>query len=264
MFDYIARSIVTKAKWMTGFVRPTLFINQYFSLSVIIEEFTTQNPQIVIQHNDHAGNRITSTDIVADIDDQGLGVYQLRVDQLGINPNAQAIKVIIVDQLQFGGEVDFQEQFALTETILIDYNQGCANQSIYLMWLNRFGGWDFWDFTAEKDFGTEITDSQRTQKNIYDNWPLSYNKETLQEEARIKAFETITVRSQRLTSAQADSIGDIKTSMHVLWVKDPQWLTDKVTVLVDKTSFQRFNETDQRHTISFIIRQTDDIATQSN
>ena len=396
MFDYIARSVVTKAKWMTGFIRPTIFINQYFSLSVIIEDFTTIDPTLVVQQQDIAGNEVADT-IAVDIDDQDQGVYQLRLEQLGISPLSKVLKASIVNGnlyalfsdnfpndtgwtlsaassiaggiLQLGNDVQgeakkqfglspntlhtieitvdafgaagsnvqlalsndavdldltskytsfeginsilgvhqvefttngsatqvlflnqpstgagrfadisliriwegsgsvpitYDESKAITELLCIDYDQECANQEIYLMWLNQFGGWDFWKFTAEKDYGTEFTDSQRTEKNIYDNWPESYNKESLREEARIKGFETITVRSQHLTSAQADLIGGIKASMHVIWVKEGLTLSDKVTVLVDKTSFQRFNETDQLHTISFIIRQTDDIATQSN
>jgi len=152
----------------------------------------------------------------------------------------------------------------LSETKRVCIDRDCANQEIYLMWLNQFGGWDFWKFNAEKDYGTEFTDSQRTEKNIYNNWPKSYNSGSLNEEARIKGFQTITVRSQHLTSAQADSIGGIKKSMNVIWIKEGLTLSDKVTVLVDKNSFQRFNETDQLHTITFTIRQTDDIATQSN
>ncbi len=152
----------------------------------------------------------------------------------------------------------------LSETKRVCIDRECASQDIYLMWLNQVGGWDFWKFNAEKDYGTEFTDSQRTEKNIYDNWPKSYNSESLNEEARIKGFKTITVRSQHLTSAQADSIGGIKKSMNVIWVKEGLTLSDKVTVLVDKNSFQRFNETDKLHTITFTLRQTDDIATQSN
>jgi len=151
-----------------------------------------------------------------------------------------------------------------TETKILDFDQNCSSQDIYLMWLNQFGGWDFWKFTAEKDFNTDITESQRTEKNIYDDWPKSYNRQSLREESRISGFKSITVRSQHLTAAQADSIGGIKISMYVLEIKEGLFLSDNVTVLVDKNSFQRFNETDDLFTMVFNIRQTDDIATQSN
>jgi len=396
MFDYIARTTNPKAKWMTGFIRPTLFEDEYFSLSVIIEDFSSRDPYVAISQQDNSGNEI-GTDLTAQIDPQGIGVYQLRIDQLGISPLAKVLKAIIVDAnlfnqfvdsfpdatgwtlsasssiaagiLQLGNDmtgeakkafgltnlteytveititavgaigsecdlafsndatdldttskygsflgsfsivgvhtinittnnlspqvlflnqpstgagrfvdislirifessqdtpIDFNESFALTETICIDYDQQCSSQDIYLMWLNQFGGWDFWKFTAEKDFNTDITESQRTEKNIYDNWPKSYNRQALREESRISGFKSITVRSQHLTAAQADSIGGIKTSMYVLQVKEGLFVSDNVTVLVDKNSFQRFNETDDLFTMVFNIRQTDDIATQSN
>jgi len=152
----------------------------------------------------------------------------------------------------------------LSETKRVCIDRNCSSQDIYLMWLNQFGGWDFWKFTAEKDFNTDITESQRTQKNIYDDWPKSYNRQALREESRISGFKSITVRSQHLTAAQADSIGGIKSSMYVLEIKEGLFLSDNVTVLVDKNSFQRFNETDDLFTMTFNIRQTDDIATQSN
>jgi len=152
----------------------------------------------------------------------------------------------------------------LSETKRVCIERECSSQDIYLMWLNQFGGWDSWKFTAEKDFNTDITESQRTEKNIYDDWPKSYNKQALREESRISGFKSITVRSQHLTAAQADAIGGIKTSMYVLEIKEGLFLSDNVTVLVDKNSFQRFNETDDLFTITFNIRQTDDIATQSN
>lgn len=549
MFDYIARSVTTKAKFMTGFVRPTIFIDKYFSMSVIIEDFTGQDPRLAIQQESNTGVQV-APDIITDIDGQGLGVYQLRIDQLGISTIAKVLQIAIIDNDQFGAgnweamtdqgatdidslimvtrliicteqgagitrsddggatwaqatagaggamieldydpEIDiavalssaddvfvsedlgatwaqktdtgltavtgfsigggviyaggsvgtvkksldfgaswtsinigasvdiiiaifaltgqkawtvpsssgneifktsnggstwttqttgsttfwqeiyffdenngilvglagvvnytvdggdtwqigvsgiannfksvwmqdsllgfacsangdliktedggatwaaeshalgaislnslhgiettftgrtlaigaddgesekFDSEAAITEIVTADYDQGCANQEIYLMWLNQFGGWDFWKFNAEKDYGTEFTDSQRTEKNIYDNWPQSYNSESLNEEARVKGFQVITVRSQHLTAEQADLIGGIKKSMNVIWVKEGLTLSDNVTVLVDKNSFQRFNETDQLHTITFTLRQTDDIATQSN
>jgi len=548
MFDYIARNIVTPAKWMTAFKRPTLFINEYFSLSVIIEDFTGQDPKIAIQQESNTGVQVAN-DIITDIDDQDLGVYQLRIDQLGISPLTKVLKVAIIDDNLFGTgswetmtdqgainirtiimvtssilctgqgaaitrsvdggvtflqatpgaggailELDYDPEIdiavalssaddvfvsenlgatwkqktdtglvavtgfgigggvifaggsmgtvkkssdfgvswvsvdipaasgvvtvifsltkqivwaldnsndkvfktanggvswatqstgsietwieiyfndanngilvglngainftvdgggtwlvgvsgvalnlqsvwmhdsligyacgaggtliktidggatwvaethaigaitlnsihgivttligmsialganngeseklvddaGITEILTLDYNQECSSQDIYLMWLNQFPAWDFWKFTAEKDFNTDIIESQRTEKNIYDDWPESYNKQSLREESRISGFKSITVRSQHLTVAQADSIGGIKTSMYVLEIKEGLFVSDNVTVLVDKNSFQRFNETDDLFTITFNIRQTDDIATQSN
>lgn len=553
MFDYIARSIVTKAKWMTGFEQPSLFSGEYFSLSIIIEDFSTIDPKLAIEQRDNAGVQVAD-DIIADIDDQDQGVYQLRIDALGISASTKLLKAIIVDGNLFGtagweamanvGAVDlgeiivisediicvilgtllrrtsdggliwatvadngaggtfismdyddandisvavsvnkdvyvsvnfgatwlkktditttgvnkitvaggvifgsggsgtvskssnqgtswtavnvttprnltaifaltnqdvwvgssgsgdqlhrtsnggsswaaqtpgsgtaafndiyffdisngiavrnvgaveqtsdggttwntrvsgiavningvwmqsasvayfsanggnlrkstdggvtwadepdalgaidlndihgeskpdgqtiaasadagesekndslisFDESKAITETICIDHNQKCSNQEIILNWLNNFGGWDTWKFFAEKDFNVDISESQRTVKNIYDNWPLSYDKETLGEEALIKAKKSTLVRSQFLTQQQVEAIAGIKTSMSVLQIIDG--VDNKVTVLVDKNSFRIFTESDNLHSIQFIIQATDDIPTQSN
>ncbi len=96
MFDHIVRDDSTIAKWMTGFVQPTLFENLYFSLSVIIDGLTFANSNIAIEQLDFNGDPVDD-DILISIDDQDIGVYQLRIDQLGINPLARCIDVTIID-----------------------------------------------------------------------------------------------------------------------------------------------------------------------
>jgi len=139
-------------------------------------------------------------------------------------------------------------------------NSDCEKQSIYLTWINNLGGWDYWNFTAEKEYGIDIEDSSEFDANIFNDWDDNFiNGETVTALETVRARNTRTVRSQFLTRTQADAIANIKTSIRVQQIRDDG---TKITVLIDKKGFKIREDQQKLFTIEFSLRYTDLIPVQ--
>ena len=139
-------------------------------------------------------------------------------------------------------------------------NSKCEKQSIYLTWINNLGGWEYWNFTAEKEYGVDIEDSSEFDANIFNDWDDNFiNGETVTALETVRARDTRTVRSQFLTQTQVDAIANIKTSIRVQQIRDDG---TKITVLIDKKSFKIREDQQKLYTIEFSLRYTDLIPVQ--
>lgn len=220
--------------FLTTFQYPVLFNGYYYDI-FILRGLSSPSNLTVERYKD---GTLQTTDTIS-IDSKDEGVYRIPLtvsadeDQLQINA---------------GGEVK-----------TIDVSNDCANQSIYLTWLNYLGGMDYWLFTAQKDYGVDIEDVQQTEVNLFINWPNSYDDYRIKYDTKRTSRENILVRSQNLTLEQVQGLKFIKTSPLV------QILENNKTknALVDNSSFTVYTETDKLYTISFTISMTDQVASQS-
>lgn len=143
-----------------------------------------------------------------------------------------------------------------TKTFRIDCE--CTNQDVYLSWLNNLGGFDYWLFTAERGYARDITASNVTKKNIFPQWPKSYNEtaDTIKKQTFRDSNKREFIYSQYLTEDEADAIAYIKSSPLVQIVNSRQ---DRRTVIVDEDSFTVRTDNQKLITISFNITYTDNI-----
>lgn len=132
---------------------------------------------------------------------------------------------------------------------------------IYLTWLNYLGGFEYFLFTAKKDYNVDIEESGEQRKNIFPNYPDSYGSyaDTIRQQTFIRGRNSILVRSQHLTRNQMEVISTIKTSPLVQILESR---TDRRTVLVDKDSYRKYSENDDLFEIQFTIFYTDEIPSQ--
>ena len=146
--------------------------------------------------------------------------------------------------------------------ITIDVNSDCSNVSLNLCWLNSLGGFDWWVFTANKGYGVSIGDTGKATKDIFAQWPKSFGEtaDTIDYETFRTSKNTIEVNCQYITQDQLDSVKLIRESPLVQIVNST---TDKRTVLVDKNSFQVYQDNDKQFTINFSITYTDETPSQS-
>jgi hypothetical protein len=219
-------------KWLTMFDSPVIS-NNYFDLSAIINE--SGDVDVLIDG------------VVSDtITGMGQGVYRIPITYTGVD---QVVK------LQVSG-VD------ITDEITVAADTDCSNQSIYLTWLNYLGGFDYWDFTAQKEYGVIIEETTSSRSNIFPTWPNSYGEfaDTIDKELYRSSREQIVVRSQHITLEQLNAIKYIRTSPLVQIVVSR---TDRRTVLVDTDSFRVYDEGDKLFSITFTIKYTDQIPAQS-
>jgi hypothetical protein len=222
-----------KAKWLTLWDNPIVFNEDYFDLSAIVN----QTGQVDVLINGSIYQSFANYDT---------GVYRIPI------PYGSVDQVV---QLQIAGE-------NITNEITVSPDTECENQSIYLSWLNYLGGFDFWQFKAKKDFSIDIIESRTTVENIYPLWPDSYATaaDTIEKEVSRTSRELITVTSQYLTLAQLQVIKLIKTSSLVQIVTSR---SDRRTVILDADSFKVYNEADKLYTITFTLRYTNLIPSQT-
>ena len=136
-----------------------------------------------------------------------------------------------------------------------------TTEPIYISWLNYLGGFEYFFFTAKKEFQIEIGETGESSNNILPNWPQSQGKtaDTLRKQTFRTSRNRVLVRSQHLTINQLEALDVIKTSPLVQIIEGR---TDRRTVIVDSDSFKKYDEADKLFTIQFSISYTDDIPSQ--
>lgn len=150
--------------------------------------------------------------------------------------------------------------FSETKTINVDSE--CSFQDIYLTWKNYLGGMDYWKFTAQKDYITDIEGTTETTENIFPEWPNSYGEfaDTIDKETSRTSRDKIVVRSQNMTESEMNAVRYIVSSplVQVMVSKN-----DRRTVKVSTGSFTWKRDEDKLYSIEFEISYTNTIPSQS-
>jgi hypothetical protein len=152
--------------------------------------------------------------------------------------------------------------FPVSERKTFKIDCGCSAQQIKLTWINNLGGFEYWTFKAEKDYMTEVTETQTSEKNILPSWPQSYGHtaDTLRYETLRVSRRQIIVRSQNgLTVDEAFAISYIKSSPLVQIIDE----AGRRTVTVDTNSLRITGDGDKLREIEFTITETGDIPAQT-
>jgi hypothetical protein len=130
-----------------------------------------------------------------------------------------------------------------------------------MTFLNHLGGFEYFFFTAQKEFQILIESSGETTQNILPNYPQSYglNADTIRKQTFRESVNNVIVRSQYMSLTQLDAIKNIKTSPLVQIVYSR---LSRRTVIVDSDSFTVMDEKDKLYSLQFSIRFTDNIPSQ--
>ena len=240
----------TKAKWLTAFVRPTLFPGKYFDISYIKSVAIAGD---YVKREVYTTNGTTYTLREVFIDTQTNydgGVYRYPITQSGWSEDR--IDITLYNS----------SNVALTETLTIDVNTQCSSQDFYIVWLNYLGGYDYWNFTARKQYAIDITENKTQEKNIYNQWPNSYGEfaDSIVKQTVRTGKNTITVNSQFLTSDQEDAIKLLTTSP-LVQICTSQY--DRRTILVDASNVEVRRDQDKTRKMMFKVTYTDDLPSQS-
>lgn len=232
MVSYVGAS----RKFLTLFDNPVIFPSNTYEIWFIRDVSDSYD----LRARRYVNGVLNSTSTIT-LDAEDEGIYHVPISVTG---NEDEILV------------DLYSGSSQSEVKTIKVNQDCYDNYIYLKWKNYLGGMDYWLFTAEKEYGIEVEDVKTTEKNIFIDFPNSWNGDTITYETQRKTRESILVRSQNLTLSQLNAIKYIKTSPVVKIDGDRK-------VLVDANSFTVYTETDKLYSISFNIQYTNDIASQS-
>lgn len=133
---------------------------------------------------------------------------------------------------------------------------------IWITWLNHLGGFDYWLFTGYKDHVIDVQETGQTKRNMFPGWPKSYGShaDTLTKQTFRKSKKQKVIRSQVLTSSQAEGMGEqVKSSLLVQILTSRR---DRRTVIVDDGSIAVRKEKDKLHTLTFTVTYTDEYPAQ--
>lgn len=244
--DYIYGGVGFEQKFLTNFTAPVLTPDKYFDVSFIkISDFGG----FYIKREIYVGGvkKDTINDTITDI---GRGLYRYSIAQSGWNEDR--IDISLYSNLNV----------LQSEVLSITVDNACYPNNLYLTWLNEKGGFDYWNFTAQKRYSIEVTQSKIQEKNIFTAWPNSWIKlaDTIRAQTKRDSRNAIAVESQYLTLAQLTALKVIVSSPLVQIVESS---LDKRTVLIDPATLNIFKDKDDLYSIRFSISYTDFIPSQS-
>lgn len=130
-----------------------------------------------------------------------------------------------------------------------------------ITFLNHLGGFEYFFFTAKKEYQVVIEDARTTKNNILPNWGQSYGKtaDTIEKQTMRVSRNSVIVRSQYLSLNQLEALTEIRTSplVQIMYSR-----TDRRTVIVDADSFTKYDEKDKVFSVTFKITFTDNLPSQ--
>jgi len=235
----------TGQKFLTTMPAPVIFEGYYFDLAFLRD--TTQYTFTQVRRRLYSGTTLLGT-VYDTLPTEDEGVYRLQIQKESTEDS------VIVDLWSGSSE---------SEQLTISINTDCNNQDIYLTWKNYLGGMDYWLFTAQKDYGIDIEETKTSEKNIFTDWPTSWNSDRVRFETERLSSNTILVRSQNLSIDEINGIKYIKTSPLVQLVTGTENTPVFRNVLVDTGAFQIYSDGDKLYSIEFTITYTDRISSQS-
>lgn len=209
----------TAQKWLTGFSQPTLFPGKYFDVAFISNRTTTYTiTRKVYDVNDNLLN--TFTDVVTNMHQ---GVYRIPVERSAFLEK----KITLQITSPYNSEI-----------LTINVDTECSPNDFYVTWLNSLGHYDYWNFTAETKYETDVIESKTQDKNIFPNWPRSFGEfadsRTKQTVRRTK--DGITLNSQYLESDQMDGLALMFESP---LVQEMNSIYDKRIIILERGQFNK-------------------------
>lgn len=160
-----------------------------------------------------------------------------------------------ITSVDAGSDTDY------SETLTINVSDDCSFQDFYLTWLNYLGGFEYWNFTARKQYNIEVTASKTQERNIFSDWPNSYGEfaDSINRQTLRKGRHQIKINSQFLTTEQEDAIKLMMVSPLVQLVTSRY---DRRTILIEPGTLQVRKDQDKTRTLQFTIVYTDDLPSQ--
>lgn len=262
MDEYVSGvTSLTLQKFLTTFPRPMLFEGYYFDLSYINPDSASGNYLKIDRYTKSSGNYTLASSTLTTQTDYDQGVYRQSLTRLSTE---ERIDVTLYS-------VSYGYALQLSETITIDVSDPCAQSGItplYITWLNYLGGYDYWLFTAKKAYMVDVEQSKTQEKNIYQNWEKSFGEfaGSIRKQTARGSRQMVSVTSQFMTKEQADALAFIISSplVQILTTTQVGEITIPTvrTVLVDSTTFKKYEERDKKFSVRFNILMTDEIMVQ--
>lgn len=246
--DYLYGSSSTKLKFLTPSIYPELTPGKHFDIS-----FVNQIGALLRMRREVLKNGVIVNTFIDLINDYGVGIYRYVVDQ----------SIYLEDEIYLTLEFyDYSNWVPISETKAITVNDNCSLNQVNLTWLNYLGGFDYWVFTSDSEYGIDIESTKTTKKNIFVDWPKSYGKraDSINKENQRLSRKRITLRAENLTEDQISDLYRIKTSPLVQIIISKE---DRRTVIPDTSSFTYLEQRNKLFNLEITVSYTDNEPSQS-
>lgn len=198
-----------KPKFMSDFVRPTYFVGYPFDLTFI--KWNDDDTPWNRWHTNLDINGGTISDSTVGLE-SGQYIHRLMLDE--DVPGTKKITVAITDE----------EEEQLTELKEIKVNNNCQQNPIYLCWLGKRGGINYWLFNKTQTKGKQVLNAMEFSKNT----------ENIETEIGAQEFYSKDITPQYILGATVkkedlDGISTMLDSVSVLMLTNPDtWKTDGI------------------------------------
>lgn len=249
-----------------NFLTPTLYpvitSGQFFDIS-FINQFGGDTYQLCMRREVLVNGSIVGT-FFDNIANNGPGVYRYPVTISAFNEDTIYLRIV---------DVANKSKY-LSETKVITVG-GCAFNYIDISWLNYLGGFDYWRFKSNSDYGVQIEGTTQVKKNIFTTWPKSYGAggDTIRQETSRDSSQTLRVRAEKITMDQINDLYRIMTSPLVQIVtKSPvqtffdgtqSSTVDRRTILPEASSFIYLQQSEKLFDLEINFVYTDNLPSQS-
>jgi len=247
MSDFIYGSTTTKLKFLTPTLYPVLNAGFFFDISFINQIGSSFRMKREAYQNGTVVNLFFDA-----INDYGVGIYRYEV--------AQSIYLedridLTLQWYDYTGWIDISE----VKTIAVDST--CYLNALNVSWLNHDGGFDYWTFKTNAEYGVEIEGTTQSTKNIFSTWPNSFGEggDTINSETSRTSRQSIAFTAENITKDQVSDLYRIKTSPLVQIVTSR---TNRRTVIPDAGSFTYLQQGDKLFNLSFTGYFTDNLPSQ--
>mgnify|MGYP006262576601 CR=1 FL=1 len=240
----------TKQKWLTAFTNPVLFPGKYFDISYI-KNTASAGDYVKREVYTTDGQTYTLREVFIDTQtDNDQGVYRYAISQSGWGEER-------IDITYYNSS-----NVALSETLTIYVDESCSSQDFYLTWLNYLGGYDYWNFSARKQYSINSLEGKTQESNIFATWPNGYGEfaDSIVKQTVKRGVNIVGVSSQFLSTDQEDSIKLLFVSP-LVQICTSQY--DRRTVLVEEGTLPIRRDQDKTRKLSFNVTYTDELPSQS-
>lgn len=250
MSDYLYGNSNVKLKFLTPSLYPELTEGQFFDISFINQI----GARLRMKRELYRGNAGVVELLFDEINDYGIGIYRYELSRSATN-----LEDRIDLTLQYH---DYSDWVSISETKTITVNSEPCRNYINISWLNQVGGFDYWTFISDSDYGVEIEKTKSTIKNISPNWPKSFGAgaDTIAHDTSRTSRQFVLVRAENLTAEQVSDLFRIRLSPLVQIVNNRN---DRRTIRPDGGSFTYLQQNQKLFDFNFRFEYTDNLPSQS-
>lgn len=159
----------------------------------------------------------------------------------------------VVVQAWFVDAIEFYEVVEVTESVPVTTYCECLYPT-HLTWLNKWGAWENFVFSAKKDHVLDVEETTEGRRNIFTDFDTNFIGSEQQDFYRkIMSRDGLVIRSQYVSKDQLQALQTVLDSIRVQIVADDG---SKKDVLVEPTSYKIFTDGDSQYSLEFSIRMT--------